>query len=648
MLQIKNLSKKFNNQIVLNKINYTFGEKGLYYLIGESGCGKTTLINMIARLDKEDSGEIFYNGLNLTKAKLKIVSSYRHSVVGMVFQNFNLVPNLTIKNNFILVNGKNAKRYQTYLNLLNKFKVRELLDSYPYQLSGGEQQRAALARTLAFNYKIILADEPTGSLDKENSSIVMKELVEASKNNLVIVVTHDIKLTNEYSGKIITIEKGSLLGISSKKPYYGSANLTEKKIDPLAILKNSIQSINLRITNYSMLVLVITLILSSLLIVLSGFDGFKDYSYFLSSNRIDSNYFSVYKYIDNKDVKFDVSEINLDYSDISVSLDYEGLFNSYINQIYSLPNNEFFELKIVSYKGNEVIVNSLFDKLLNSDKINLQGSLLVPYLDKNKLSYEKINVDSYLSVDKVIVETSIYNVPKLYLYLEYFLSLFKVNELPLIAKQKNIDNLLFSDYHLNYLDNLGLNGFRLEFTDYHTRKLASDSLLQNSNFYTFFNSSARKDFFQLRLNDEIFETTLNELVESLQLVITILALTLIFTLINIGGLVITYSLRKRKFEFSVLKVFGSTNYELLLNLLAEVSVVAFIIVMSTTLIYLFALGLVRLLIINGNLIDFNYLPLSFQNVSIILFTLMLVLFIGSIESIIAIARINTAQSLKYD
>jgi ABC-type antimicrobial peptide transport system permease subunit len=150
------------------------------------------------------------------------------------------------------------------------------------------------------------------------------------------------------------------------------------------------------------------------------------------------------------------------------------------------------------------------------------------------------------------------------------------------------------------------------------------------------------------LNDEIFETTLNELVESLQLIITILALTLIFTLINIGGLVITYSLRKRKFEFSVLKVFGSTNYELLLNLLAEVSVVAFIIAILTTLIYLFALGLARLLIINGNFIHFNYLPLSLQNVSIILFTLMLVLFIGSIESIIAIARINTAQSLKYD
>ena len=648
MLQLKNISRKFNGEFVLDNINYTFNEKGLYYIVGESGSGKTTLINLIARLDKEDGGSIFYNGLNLTSAKPVTTTSYRHSVVGMIFQNYNLVPTLNIKNNFNLVNGRNNKRYDKYISLLNRFKVIKLLNNYPYQLSGGEQQRVALARTLAFNYKIILADEPTGSLDRQNSEIVMEELVKASKDSLVIVITHDFNLTKSYKGKILKIEKGKLIGNGSKNSYFATVNLTSKKIDLVSIIKNSIESIKIRIANYTMLVVVITLILSSLFIVLSAFNGFRNYREYLSSSRIDSNYFTLYKYVNKSSVALSAKEVGLDDSMFTVKLDYEDLFNRYIKQLYSLPNNEFYELKIISSLGTSVMVNSLFDDLIDSNKIDLSGSLLIPYQNNNKISYEKITFSKELIIDNVIPETKIYNVPKLYLSFEHFLSLFENVKLPLIAEQMNTKDLSFEEYHTKNQENIGLNGLRFDFKDYYQRKKVSDSLLIRENVSTFFNSTFEKDFYQLRLNDEVFETTLDELVESLELIILILGATLVFTLINIGGLVITYSLRKRKFEFSILKVFGSSNLELILNLFIEVSIIGLVIIALITFIYSLASIMIGALIKNGSLVDFNYLPLTLLNSNIIVLLLVMVLFIGSIEAMVSIFKINIAQSLKYD
>jgi ABC-type lipoprotein export system ATPase subunit len=648
MLQLKNISRKFNGEFVLDNINYTFNEKGLYYIVGESGSGKTTLINLIARLDKEDGGSIFYNGLNLTSAKPVTIASYRHNVVGMIFQNYNLVPTLNIKNNFNLVNGRNNKRYDKYISLLNRFKVIKLLNNYPYQLSGGEQQRVALARTLAFNYKIILADEPTGSLDRQNSEIVMEELVKASKDSLVIVITHDFNLTKSYKGKILKIEKGKLIGNCTKNSYFATVNLTSKKIDLVSIIKNSIESIKIRIANYTMLVVVITLILSSLFIVLSAFNGFRNYREYLSSSRIDSNYFTLYKYVNKSSVALSAKEVGLDDSMFIVKLDCEDLFNRYIKQLYSLPNNEFYELKIISSLGTSVMVNSLFDDLIDSSKIDLSGSLLIPYQNNNKISYEKITFSKELIIDNVIPETKIYNVPKLYLSFEHFLSLFENVKLPLIAEEMNTKDLSFEEYHTKNQENIGLNGLRFDFKDYYQRKKVSDSLLIRENVLTFFNSTFEKDFYQLRLNDEVFETTLDELVDSLELIILILGATLVFTLINIGGLVITYSLRKRKFEFSILKVFGSSNLELILNLFIEVSIIGLVIIALITFIYSLASIMIGALIKNGSLVDFNYLPLTLLNSNIIVLLLILVLFIGSIEAMVSIFKINIGQSLKYD
>jgi ABC-type lipoprotein export system ATPase subunit len=648
MLQLKNINKKFNKQVVLNNINYTFSNVGLYYLLGESGSGKTTLVNIIAKLEKQDSGEIIYNGLNLNTASSNVLASYRHSIVGMVFQNFNLVPNFTVDNNFKLVNGRNKNRYEKFKDLLSKFGVDKLINTYPHQISGGEQQRVALSRTLAFNHRIIIADEPTGSLDASNAEIVMNELVQASKERLVIVITHDVELTKKYKGNIIKIEKGIIDGREDKNNYFQVNNLVSKKVDLIVIIKNALKSIKLRKLNYILLVGVITLILSSLLIVLSAFNGFRSYSQYLSSTRIDSNYFNVYKYVNQESVYFKVDELNLGQSDFNVSLDYENLANSYLNQLFSLLDNDFYEVKIIDNLGSKVYVNSLFHDLYDSSVIELTGYILVPYKENDKFSYERIRIEQEVSITEVIKETSIYNVPKIYLSFEQFTSLFDDVQLPLIASKMNLNNINFRDYHLNYIDNIGLHGIRFDFDDYSKRRKISELLVLRDDVFTFFNSPASIDFFQLRLNDEIFETTLSELIDSLELIISILALTLAFTLVNIGALAISYSFRKRRFEFSILKVFGSTNFELMLNLLFEVLIIATTIMLLTTLVYFSVYSYMGLLIANGYLPDYNYLPISFTNIIVILSILMFVLTVGSLDSAISIFKINVSENLRHD
>jgi ABC-type lipoprotein export system ATPase subunit len=648
MLQVRDLHKKFNKQIVLQNINYTFSHTGLYYLLGKSGSGKTTLINIIAKIDKEDSGEVHYNGLNVTTANNKTTSAYRHSIVGMIFQNFNLVPNFTIKDNFNLVNGKNAHRYSYFKELLNRFGVIKLLNNYPHEISGGEQQRVALARTLAFNYPVILADEPTGSLDRVNTQIVMEELLKNSKERLVIIITHDVELTSKYKGRVIKIENGLIEAKNSKTSYFGAVNLIGKNIDPLFIIKNAFKSIKIRKLNYFTLILVITLILSCLLIIVSAFSGFRSFSQYLSAERIDANYFSIYKYVNQESVNFEVSELNLDESQFKLSRDYEELFNNYFKQVFSLPENEFYELKIVNELVNKVYVNSLFNDFHSNSLIKIEDFILVPFNDSNKLSFERVKFNGEIMIDDVIAETNIYNVAKIYMSFGYFLSLFEGVKLPLIGNQMNIEDLDFASYHLNYANNLGLTGIRFDFSDYYQRKAASDSLIANEKVYSFFNSPVNKDFFQLRLNDEIFETTLFELINSLELIMSILTATLAFTLINIGSLVISYSFRKRRFELSILKVFGATNLELVLNLIFEVAIIAFAIIFLTTIIYLCSYMLMLILISNGLLMDFNYLPISTLTFFQIIFVLLLVLIIGSLDALFSIYRINVSENLRHD
>lgn len=194
----------------LNLVTYKFEVGKFYAIMGESGSGKSTLINILGLMDKATKGSVFLDGVDTRKCSDDELCKLRNEKIGFVFQNFYLNNKLTALENVLLpmyINGNvdlnKAK------DLLKTFNVLNRESHYPYELSGGEQQRVSLARALVNNPKYILADEPTGNLDSKNEDEVFNYLKDISKDKCVIVVSHNEKIKN-YADKVIYLEKGVL------------------------------------------------------------------------------------------------------------------------------------------------------------------------------------------------------------------------------------------------------------------------------------------------------------------------------------------------------------------------------------------------------------------------------------------------------
>ncbi len=210
-VEVKKVVKIYKNEAkVLNDVSFEF-EKGKFYAImGRSGAGKSTLLNIIGTIDNATEGEVYINGNNINGLTEKEKAKLRMKNLGFVFQGFYLNPYLNALENVIVpmrINPEISKKERKKLaeNLLEKFGVKELADSLPSQMSGGEQQRVCIARALANNPDIILADEPTGNLDEENEKIVFSNLkLLAEQGHTVIAVSHN-EGVKEYADEVIVL-----------------------------------------------------------------------------------------------------------------------------------------------------------------------------------------------------------------------------------------------------------------------------------------------------------------------------------------------------------------------------------------------------------------------------------------------------------
>lgn len=240
MLQCKNIMKDYvsGDEIVhaLKGVSLSFREHEFVSILGQSGCGKTTFLNIIGGLDHYTSGDLIINGKSTKDYSDKDWDTYRNHQVGFVFQSYNLIMHQSVLSNVELaltLTGVNKEeRRKRAIDALNKVGLSDQIHKKPTQMSGGQMQRVAIARAIVNNPDIILADEPTGALDSATSVQIMEILKEISKDKLVIMVTHNPQLADEYSSRIIRLKDGSL--VSDSNPF----NEQEMNVDT-SVLKRT-------------------------------------------------------------------------------------------------------------------------------------------------------------------------------------------------------------------------------------------------------------------------------------------------------------------------------------------------------------------------------------------------------------------------
>ena len=211
---IKNYVSGDTTVQALKGINITFRDSEFVSILGQSGCGKTTLLNIIGGLDQYTSGDLIINGRSTTKYKDSDWDTYRNHTIGFVFQSYNLIPHQSVLSNvelaLTLSGVSKAERRKRAVEVLEKVGLGDQIHKKPNQMSGGQMQRVAIARALVNNPDILLADEPTGALDSATSIQIMELLKEISKDRLIIMVTHNPELAEKYSSRIVRLLDGKV------------------------------------------------------------------------------------------------------------------------------------------------------------------------------------------------------------------------------------------------------------------------------------------------------------------------------------------------------------------------------------------------------------------------------------------------------
>ena len=219
ILKIKNITKDYGvkgfKTRVLKDISLNVNKGDFIAIMGPSGAGKTTLLNIMSTLDKQTSGDVILDGIDVSKVKNKELSKLRREKIGFIFQDYNLLDNMTLMNNIALplaLGKKKSKEIEEkVINIAKKFGLENHLDKYPYQLSGGQKQRGAAARSLITNPSVIFADEPTGALDSKSAYELLDSLEKVNKENnaTIIMITHN-PLTASYANEVYMINDGNI------------------------------------------------------------------------------------------------------------------------------------------------------------------------------------------------------------------------------------------------------------------------------------------------------------------------------------------------------------------------------------------------------------------------------------------------------
>jgi hypothetical protein len=375
MISLHNINKFYNSGTqkfhALKDVHIVFPEKGMVFIVGKSGSGKSTLLNVIGGIDSYDSGELIIDGLNTKNFSRNDFNSYRNSYIGFIFQEFNVIKNLTVFENIALsLQLKNESIKDNYDLIMNTIEVVGLKGKEKRkmnQLSGGERQRVAIARALVKNPKVIIADEPTGNLDKNNRDIVMDILKNLSTNHLVLIVTHDKFLSKKYSNYEITLKDGQIIhntleniNHSNKEELNKRTNLNLNPIQPSfkTPILLSLKSLKQNLIRFIFIIVFfcISLIFANTTINLYFSNATAQYSRFQTEYNNKYITLSRQQTLYNQTVKTGFFQID--------TINYENLIRSFNQDNGETESNNNYQYKIYKTFKNPIAINQ-----------NLEGNL---------------------------------------------------------------------------------------------------------------------------------------------------------------------------------------------------------------------------------------------------------------------------------
>lgn len=401
MITLKNINKYYmsgsEKYHALRDINITFPDKGLVAIVGKSGSGKSTLLNVIGGIDGYDSGELIIDDLNTNNFSRKDYNSYRNTYIGFIFQEFNVVKNLSVFDNIALSlrlkNENISENTKLIMDTIESVGLAGKENRKMNQLSGGERQRVAIARAIVKNPKVIIADEPTGNLDKKNRDIVMDILKEIAKEKLVIIVTHDKALSQKYSTDEITLKDGSVIKntLSENKVITSNNEINLSPIQPSikTSLFLSFKSLKQNLLRFIFIILFFTI---SLIFANSTIN-----LYFSNATSEYVDYQAEYhnKYITlSQEQSLYGETIKSGFYQID-TLNYKELISSFNKENTETSNNSY---KIYKTFKNSITIdknsyNEVDDRYLNT----IDNMIILENLSNFSKDYQIIDVDNTIS-----------------------------------------------------------------------------------------------------------------------------------------------------------------------------------------------------------------------------------------------------------
>ena len=438
MIEFKNVSKIYKAKKgvetkALNNINLKIGNKGMVFIVGKSGSGKSTMLNLLGGLDNVTSGELLINNKNISKFKNKQYDAYRNTYIGFIFQEFNILEQYNVYENIELaLRFQNKKTSKEEIDkLLNKLGLEGLGQRKINELSGGQKQRVAIARALIKNPEIILADEPTGNLDQTSSKQIFDLLKEISKEKLVIVVSHDMESAKNYADRIIEISDGNIINDTNPEIEITEEkfNLKKSKLPFSYSIKMALRGLTIKPFKLFM-----TCILTAMSLIFMGF-------------TINCLIFNKEIFITN------TMKDNNKYVYILDKTEYYGLGES---KIHPLTNQDINNIK----KETNSILNHAYSLYDNEEMLEFtygdQGTNIPEYFDITPIIRDYVELEDNKLPGKIIG-----NLPKtdrelvIHKYLaEYIIKYGVMDNENKIYKPNSIEDLINSKHQIKLGDNL--------------------------------------------------------------------------------------------------------------------------------------------------------------------------------------------------